>query len=764
MSNMFLNIVSTFKGEGIQQANGAITKFQTGLKPFSSLLGKAAAGLAAFGVTAKTIEFTRNSIESARDLERNLFGIDKVFGTLGPQMQQFSKDAAEMGLSQSKAAKATTFIGSVLKQSGFEMADVAVETQKLISLAQDLSTLYGYDVQEALLGMTALFRGEYDPIEKFGVAMKQSEINSELAARGLNNLEGAARRNAEQTIRLELLYQRSADAVGTFAEQSGTLYVEQKKLGATFENFQATLGAAVIPAVAELNTLFRELLEDITPGMQSAFEFLAQILSGVVGLIQDAMDPNSELGESVAALGIQFESLFKTIFGQDVTIADFFDAAGFVIRSVLDALHDFTRVVENVIIFLQVMGEAMYLLFTDIEAFFAFDQGEELKRRLDLRDTIANNQLAVKQYIAEWDKVRELELGGHIEGISRSADGWERALQAKNNYLRSFLTGSPDNMERQLAAMGLGGTASSVKAAAPTIAATTSAATAATSAASKAVAEGPTGIHAWLQKSQEEAQIAQKRLQLIGSGLSEAVVDGLLSGGDALQTANDALFLIATGGLANINILTEAFKNSAAGQALFAQQAAKAAEEAAQAAEQARQREQEILDKRKAAFESFSDSVKSVFGGIKESIMDSFTLPELGNSVNSITRNIKKLIERTRAFAANITSLSQQGLGNELLQQIIAAGPMAGGRLAQALAGAGGGVIGGLNQAFGEFGGIASDIAGVGTGSAFGNAQVVNTYNIEVNGGVGSGPTIGKAIVDAIKSYERTSGAVWQGA
>jgi hypothetical protein len=37
-------------------------------------------------------------------------------------------------------------------------------------------------------------------------------------------------------------------------------------------------------------------------------------------------------------------------------------------------------------------------------------------------------------------------------------------------------------------------------------------------------------------------------------------------------------------------------------------------------------------------------------------------------------------------------------------------------------------------------------------------------YNITVNGGVGSGPTIGKAIVDAIKSYERTSGAVWQGA
>jgi len=39
-----------------------------------------------------------------------------------------------------------------------------------------------------------------------------------------------------------------------------------------------------------------------------------------------------------------------------------------------------------------------------------------------------------------------------------------------------------------------------------------------------------------------------------------------------------------------------------------------------------------------------------------------------------------------------------------------------------------------------------------------------NTYNITVNGGVGSGATIGKSIVDAIKAYERSSGAVWQGA
>jgi len=46
----------------------------------------------------------------------------------------------------------------------------------------------------------------------------------------------------------------------------------------------------------------------------------------------------------------------------------------------------------------------------------------------------------------------------------------------------------------------------------------------------------------------------------------------------------------------------------------------------------------------------------------------------------------------------------------------------------------------------------------------FGTGTQQNVYNINVDGGVGSGSTIGKAIVDAIKAYERTSGAVWQGA
>jgi hypothetical protein len=238
----------------------------------------------------------------------------------------------------------------------------------------------------------------------------------------------------------------------------------------------------------------------------------------------------------------------------------------------------------------------------------------------------------------------------------------------------------------------------------------------------------------------------------------QSILDGAGGGGSSLNDELERLNKEAERVAAEA---AKAMEQIAADDAFALQQIedeAQAARDRAAAAEQA------VLDKRLNAFESFNDSVKNLFGQIKNSILSSFDLPTLGNSVNSITRNIGKLLERTKSFATNISQLSGMGLNSALLQQVIQAGPMAGSQLASALVGGGSSFIGQLNQAYSEFGGLASGIAGVGTRSAFDNPTIANTYNIEVNGGVGSGPTIGKAIVDAIKSYERTSGAVWQGA
>jgi hypothetical protein len=525
---------------------------------------------------------------------------------------------------------------------------------------------------------------------------------------------------------------------------------------------QATIGAALLPAVTDLNEQLRLMLVEATPGLISLFDFFGQVLEGVVGLFRDAMDPTTELGESVAALGIQFESLGKTLFGDDFNVAKFFEVAGAALGIFLDLMHDLLRIVENTAIGFQVMGEQLGMLFTgQWDKLLNFDAAGEIRKRIDFKDTIQANKLKVKEYIAEWDNARKLDIEGHNDTIGKTADAWERALRAKSNYLRpEGLTGSADSMERQLTPRvvipGVTGTDTG---------------TDSTTGGGATKTPALSGLPALIAESRKNEKVLTKEAALQGKGLSEEVAKWVTSSSKPVVAANQALKRIAKNGGKAIANLTKNYQNSAAGQQAAAAAYDKA-ENARIAADQERDRIADELAKAEAAridglnqlYQGFLDTIKTSFGGIKNAIMGAFDITGLGGSTNAIIRNMNKLLSKVKDFSKNISQLATMGLDPALLQQVIQAGPMGGARLASALVAGGAGALGQINAGFGEIGSLASEIATTGVKSLFDTQKQQNQYNITVTGGVGSGATIGKAIVDAIKDYERTSGAVWQGA
>jgi hypothetical protein len=304
--SIYVPILSSFNPSGVNNARKSLGGLAGAFDGVKRALGLASAGFVAFRAVSETIDFGRSSIVAARDLERNLNALDSVFGELAPRMEQFAQNGVDIGLSQIDAAKSSTFLGSVLKQAGFEMEDVASQTESLVGLASDLATTYGYDVSEALSGMTALFRGEYDPIEKFGVAMKQSEVNAVLAANGQGKLDGAARRTAEQMARLALLYQRTQDAQGAFKEGTGTLFVEQQRLQAIFANLQSEVGKALIPALVSVAETLQPLVKTLAPAILFLFTQFADIINILAGELSNTQ---SNLYNFVQVMGGLFAVL-----------------------------------------------------------------------------------------------------------------------------------------------------------------------------------------------------------------------------------------------------------------------------------------------------------------------------------------------------------------------------------------------------------------------------------------------------------------------
>lgn len=284
-----------------------------------------------------------------------------------------------------------------------------------------------------------------------------------------------------------------------------------------------------------------------------------------------------------------------------------------------------------------------------------------------------------------------------------------------------------------------------------------------------------TGLSAMIAEAnrngQKVANTAIRQTKLANAGLSKEVAAWIATSEKPVKKTNQALGRIARNGTKAVENITKAYNNSAVGQKAAAEAAAAASRAAEQAAEDlkqaqlaALQSEADALAERERVYNSFLDSVKSTFAGIRDSILGAFDLTQLGGSTNSIARNMDRLLAKLRGFASNVRQLAGMGLDPALLQQVIQAGPMAGSSLAAALVSGGAGALANINRGFAEFGMLSSQIAQTGTESLYNRGTQQSIYNINVSGGVGSGATIGQAIVDAIKAYERTSGAVWVGA
>lgn len=276
-----VNLILGLQGKGVDEAIKDVQKLGKNIQGLSGTAIKAAAAFAVFKGGRLFGEFARDAVDDATQLERNIAAIGSIFGETAPAMLEFSQNASRIGLNMNEAAGAATFLGSVIKQAGFDIEETSEMTKTLLELSADLAITYNRDVSEALNAVAALFRGEYDPIEKFGVGMKQNEIESLKAARGLDKLTGRAEIFADVMVRYEQLLIRANDAQGAFERQADSLYVQQQVLAATFENVRAAVGLGLTPALSRLTAGMIPLAESLGPVLIQVFDSLIPLIESM---------------------------------------------------------------------------------------------------------------------------------------------------------------------------------------------------------------------------------------------------------------------------------------------------------------------------------------------------------------------------------------------------------------------------------------------------------------------------------------------------
>lgn len=289
-------------------------------------------GIAAgIGATAVALATT---IQPASDLEESINAVNVVFGEGADEILKYGENASmTVGLSNRAFGQMSAEMGAMLGNVGIAEDKLAGETINLMERASDMASIFNTDVSQSFAAIQSAIKGEFNPLEQFGVKMNQAMINAKALSMGLVDVTQNATEMKDANVRLQkaqdelnqlilygadtssvkfieaqvkvekalakvedamagnvgpisdaakaqaalaLVYEQTDKVAGDFQNTSDGLANSQRQLAGILEDTKAKIGAGLTPALGEIAVLFKEIAA--SPEFEA---FLDKILVGV---------------------------------------------------------------------------------------------------------------------------------------------------------------------------------------------------------------------------------------------------------------------------------------------------------------------------------------------------------------------------------------------------------------------------------------------------------------------------------------------------
>src|SRR4029077_20845634 len=157
----------------IDQTAGRMDKFRGTMSKMALPAAVAGAAVIAFG---------RAAFDAASRTQQAMGAVDTVFGSSAGQIRRWASGSADsVGLARSEYGELASVIGAQLLNLGVPMDKVAGKTNDLVNVGADLAATYGGTTADAVEALSSVLRGETDPIEKYGISIRQATVDAEMA-------------------------------------------------------------------------------------------------------------------------------------------------------------------------------------------------------------------------------------------------------------------------------------------------------------------------------------------------------------------------------------------------------------------------------------------------------------------------------------------------------------------------------------------------------------------------------------------------------
>lgn len=296
----YLNFNTKIDTKGFNQGTKTISNSVGSLR---SVLGKlsAVAGVA-FSVRG-IVNFAKESIELASNLEEVQNVVDVAFGDMSGKMEEFADKAIEMyGISELAAKKTGSTFMAMAK--GMQIPEDAASDMSiaLTGLSADMASFYNVEQEVASTALNSVFTGETETLKKYGIVMTETNLQQFAYTQGINKKISAMSQAEKVMLRYNYVMSQTALAQGDFARTSSNWANQTRILSMQWQQFSANLGVifknVIKPALIYINQAMSVLI--------AASERLISTFSELFGWETESADATGQVSSSIAdAVGNQ---------------------------------------------------------------------------------------------------------------------------------------------------------------------------------------------------------------------------------------------------------------------------------------------------------------------------------------------------------------------------------------------------------------------------------------------------------------------------
>lgn len=280
--------------------SGFNTGVSTVSRGFSAIISAASAvgiALSAAFVVDKLIEFGKEAVSLASDMQEVQNVVETAFGSMAYKCEEFAKTSIEtLGMSKLAAKQFSSTYMAMGRGSGMaleEAADMALGATKRIG---DIASFYNKSFEEVDTMLKSIWTGETESLKEIGVVMTQANLQQFAYTQGINKKISAMTQAEQIQLRYAYVMEQTALAEGDFAKTSDSWANQTRILSERWKEFLSIVGSGLIEVLLPFVKFLNRILE-ILILIAEGIGYIFSIITG-----KNPNDDTDKLGQSIKDL------------------------------------------------------------------------------------------------------------------------------------------------------------------------------------------------------------------------------------------------------------------------------------------------------------------------------------------------------------------------------------------------------------------------------------------------------------------------------